>query len=137
MATQATIKNFFNVVTFGHGQYVGTQVVDLFHVVLTGFVLLKIDAPAIQLLNHLKRALGIGHDTFLQNNPVIGDGNFLNVIFRCGVTGNDRIVEAVHSHADRTRAFCIGLFQQHHFCIRVFLLCGDGCKWASSAAAYH
>ena len=111
--------------------------VDLLHVVVAGFVFLKMHAPAIELLYHRERSRGIGHQCGLVDNAVVGDGDFLHVLLGSGVAGHNGVVEAVHAHGDGAGTFDIGFLEQHDVQAGVLLLGGDRRHRAGSAAANH
>ncbi|MCY1178044.1 hypothetical protein D9M73_183790 [compost metagenome] len=119
---QLAIQDFLDVVAFRHRQHVGAHVVDLLHRVVAGLVLLELHAPAVQLLDRFETLGGVGVDGGLVDDAVVGDGDFLGVLLRCRVAGNDRVVQAVHAHADRAAALDVGLVQQQHAQVFVLLL---------------
>ncbi len=98
ITAKAAIQNLFDVVAFRHGQDIGAQVVHLFHVVIAGFIFLEVHPPGIQLLDHWERAGGIGHQGRLMHNTVVGDGDFLDVLFRCRMARHNGVVQTVHAH---------------------------------------
>ncbi|MNN66429.1 hypothetical protein D3C81_1820050 [compost metagenome] len=109
--------------------------VDLLHRVVAGLVLLELHAPAVELFNGCKAVGGIGMYGGLVDDTVIGDGNFLGVLLGCSVPRDDRVVQAIHAHADGTTALDVGLVQQQHAQTFVLLLGFDSGHRASSAAA--
>ncbi|MCY1453791.1 hypothetical protein D9M71_708050 [compost metagenome] len=119
----------------GHGQHVGTHVVDLLHRVVAGFVLLEFHPPAVELLDGLEAVGGVGVHGRLVDDAVVGNGDFLGVLLGRGVAGNDGVVQAIHTHADGAAALDVGLVQQQHAQFAVLLLGLDRGHGAGGAAA--
>ncbi|MNP96654.1 hypothetical protein D3C85_92410 [compost metagenome] len=134
-ALQLPIEDFLDVVPFRHRQHISAHVVDLFHRVVAGFVLLEFHAPAVQLFDRFETVGGIGVHRGLVDDAVVGDGDFLGVLLRCRVAGNDRVVQAVHAHADRAAALDVGLVDQQHPQVAVAFLGLDRRHGAGGAAA--
>ena len=132
---QLPVEHLLDVVPFGHRQHVGPHVVDLAHVVLAGAVLLELHPELIEVLDHRKRPLRVGHHRLLVDDAVVGDRDLLHVLLGSGVARHDGVVEPVHAHADRAGALHVGLLHQQHPQLRVGLLGFDRGHRAAGAAA--
>ncbi len=97
-------ENFLQVFALGHGQHVLADPVHLLEVVVALVVFLKLDAPALQLLDHLKAQPPGFVDGFLVDNAIVGDGDFAHILLGGRVAGDDGGVDPVHAHGDRTTA---------------------------------
>ncbi|MPM79775.1 hypothetical protein SDC9_126816 [bioreactor metagenome] len=124
-------------VAFRHRQHIAAEVVHLAHRVIASLVLLELDAPAVELLDHVEAVGGIGHHRLLIHDAVVGNGDFLDVLLGRGVAGNDGIVEAIHAHRDRTAALHMRLVDQQDLEIRVLFLCLDCRHRATGATTDH
>ena len=134
---ELAIQHLLDVVTFRHRQHVGTHVMDFFYRVIAGFVLLELHTPAVQLLDGFKAVGGVGIHRRLIDDAVVGNRDFLGVLLRRGVAGDDCVVQPVHAHADGAAAFDIGLVDQQDAQIAVGLLGLDRRHRAGGAAADH
>ena len=90
--------------------------------VVAVFVLQEADAEAVELLDDLVAILRVLIDRLLVDDAVVGDGYFLGVLLRRRVTGNDGIVQPVHSHRDRARPLDVRLLEQNDIRLGIFQL---------------
>jgi hypothetical protein len=100
-------------------------------------VLEETDAELVELLDDSIAALGIFQHRLLVDDSVVGNGDFLGVLLRRRMAGNDRVVEPVHAHRDGTGPLHIGLFQENDRRVRVLELRLQGRHRARGAAADH
>src|SRR5258707_13284477 len=92
--------------------------VHFLDVVIAGRSFLELYSPGFQLLNHGKTLLGIGEDRFLVDDSIIRHGNFSDILSRGSMSGNNRIIYAVHSNSDGSAPLEIGLFNQGNLAVR-------------------
>jgi hypothetical protein len=122
LALQLPVQHLLHVVPFRHRQDIAAEVVHLAHGVVAGFVLFELDAPAVELLDHLVAVAGIGVHAFLVDDAVVRDRDLLRVLFRRRMAGNDRVVQSVHAHGNGAAAFDVRLFQHQHAQLRILFL---------------
>ena len=121
-APQLPVDRLLDGLAVRHRQNIGADMMHLLDGEVAVLVLQEADAEAVEFLDDRVAALGVFVDRLLIDDAVIGDGDFLGVLLRRRVAGNHRVVEPVHAHGNRARAFDVGLFQQHHIGLRVFQL---------------
>lgn len=134
---QLPVQHLLDVVTLRHRQHVRAHVMDLLHRVVAGAVLLELHAPAIELLDRREAVRRVRVHGFLVDDPVVGDRDLARVLLGRRMTGDHRVVQAVHAHRDRAAAFHVGLLEQQHAQGRIALLRLDGRHRAGRAAADH
>jgi hypothetical protein len=100
-------------------------------------VLEETDAELVELLDDSIAALGIFQHRLLVDDSVVGNGDFLGVLLRRRMAGNDRVVEPVHAHRDGAGPLYIGLFQQNDRRVGVLELRLEGGHGPRRAAADH
>ncbi len=132
---QLPVQDFLDVVPFRHRQHVGAHVVNLFHRVVAGFVLLELHAPTVQLLDRFEAVGRVGVHRGLVDDAVVGNSDFLGVLLRRRVPRDDRVVEPVHAHADGATALDVGLVHQQHAQVAVAFLGLDRGHGPGGAAA--
>src|SRR6185437_2250379 len=76
---------------FRHGQYICTHMVHFAHCIVAGFVLFKFHSPPVQFFNHGEAVLRIHHYSFLVDDPIVGDSDFLDVLVGRRVAGHHRL----------------------------------------------
>ena len=133
-ALQAAVQHLLDVVPFRHRQHIRAHVMHLAHGKVAVLVFFKLDAPAVQLLDHRVAVLRVGHHSFLVHDAVIGGGDFLDVLLGRGEAGHHCVVEAVHPHRDGATALDVGFFQQQHAQFWVGLFGLDGGHGTGGAA---
>ena len=86
------------------------------HRVLAVFVLLELDAVALEPLHHREPARRGLVDGALVDDSVVGAGDLGDVVLRRRLAGDDRVVHPVHAHRERARVAHVCLLQQQHLC---------------------
>ena len=94
--------------------------VHLLDRVIAVLVLQETDAEAVEFLDDLVAILRVFIDRLLVDDAVVGDGDFLGVLLRRRVAGNDGVVQPVHPHRDRARPLDVRLFEQNDIRLRDF-----------------
>ncbi|MNS99030.1 hypothetical protein D3C72_1334160 [compost metagenome] len=134
-ALELAVQHLLDVVALRHRQHVRAHVVDLFHRVVAGLVLLEAHTPAVELLDGGEAVARIGVDGGLVDDAVVGHGDFAGVLLGRGVAGDHGVVQPVHAHRDRAAALDVGLVEQQHAQRGVALLGLDRGHRAGGAAA--
>lgn len=86
------------------------------HRVLAVLVLLELDAVALQALHHSESARRCLIHSALIDDSIIGAGDLRDVIFWLGLTGNDGVVDTIHTHRQGTGVPHMRLLQKKHLC---------------------
>ena len=134
---QLAVEHALHVVTFWHGQHVAADVVHLAHRVVAGFVLLELDAPFVQLLDHGEAVGCVGVHALLVHDAVVGHRDLLGVLLGRGVARDHRVVQAIHAHGDGAAALHVGLVQQQDAQLGIFFLGFHRSHGATGAATDH
>ncbi|MDT4839595.1 hypothetical protein FQZ97_733870 [compost metagenome] len=134
---QLAVEHTLHVVAFGHGQHVAADVVHLAHGVVAGLVLLELDAPPVEFLDHGEAVGGVGVDALLVHDAVVGHGDFLGVLLWRGMTRYHRIVQTIHAHGDGAAALDVGLVQQQDAQLGILFLGFHRGHGAAGAATDH
>ena len=121
-AAKLAVQRLLHGFAVRHRQHIGADVMHLLDGVIAVLVLQEADAEAVELLDDLVAVLGVFIDRLLIDDAVIGDGDFLGVLLRRRVAGNDGVVQPVHAHRDRARALDVGLLEQNDIGLGIFQL---------------
>ena len=136
-AAKLAVQRLLDGLAVRHRQHIGADVVHLLDREVAVLVLQEADAEAVELLDDRVAALGIFIDRLLIDDAVVGDGDFLGVLLRRRIAGNDRVVQPVHAHRDRAGALDVGLFEQNDRRVRVLQLRLERGHRPGGAAADH
>ena len=136
-AAKLAIERLLDGLAVRHRQHIGADVMHLLDRVVAVLVLQEADAETVELLDDLVAVLRVFIDRLLIDDAVIGDGDFLGVLLRRRVAGNDGVVQPVHAHRDGAGAFDVGLLQQDDIGLRIFQLGLQRRHRSGGAAADH